>query len=114
MNIELGVRVHRQDFSLELDLVLPGSGITAVFGPSGSGKTTLLRVIAGLEANPRGHLRVGDSEWQGPGVMVPTHRREIGFVSIIGIPMCLGFRPSCLGFPGPRPGPIGFVSHSPP
>ena len=38
----------RPEFSLELDLELPGRGITAVFGASGSGKTTLWRCVAGL------------------------------------------------------------------
>jgi ABC-type bacteriocin/lantibiotic exporter with double-glycine peptidase domain len=36
------------EFSLDVDLDLPGRGVTALFGHSGSGKTTLLRLIAGL------------------------------------------------------------------
>ena len=36
-------------FQLNVDLCLPGGGITVLFGPSGSGKTTLLRCIAGLQ-----------------------------------------------------------------
>ncbi|MBP6734948.1 MAG: ATP-binding cassette domain-containing protein, partial [Chromatiaceae bacterium] len=41
-------------FALEVDLRLPGRGVTAFLGPSGSGKTTLLRCIAGLEPQGRG------------------------------------------------------------
>ena len=35
-------------FSLDVELDLPGRGVTALFGHSGSGKTTLLRAVAGL------------------------------------------------------------------
>jgi molybdate transport system ATP-binding protein len=31
------LRLRRADFSLEVDLRLPGTGITVVFGPSGCG-----------------------------------------------------------------------------
>ena len=34
-------------FDLDVDLTLPGTGITALFGHSGCGKTTLLRCMAG-------------------------------------------------------------------
>ncbi|MGV2837044.1 molybdenum ABC transporter ATP-binding protein, partial [Pseudomonas shirazensis] len=33
----------RDDFTLDVDLQLPGSGISALFGHSGSGKTSCLR-----------------------------------------------------------------------
>lgn len=38
--IELRAKVQRNDFALDVDLRLPGRGVTALFGPSGSGKTT--------------------------------------------------------------------------
>lgn len=41
-------RVERAGFSLDVDLTLPGQGVTALFGHSGSGKTTCLRAMAGL------------------------------------------------------------------
>jgi len=41
-----------QDFTLDVDLQLPGLGVTALFGHSGSGKTTLLRCLAGLGSRP--------------------------------------------------------------
>jgi hypothetical protein len=44
-------------FTLDVDLDLPGRGVTALFGHSGSGKTTLLRCIAGLERAPKGAHR---------------------------------------------------------
>lgn len=67
-------------FSLDVDLELPGRGVTALFGPSGSGKTTLLRCIAGLERATDGRLAVDGDTWQDAGTFVPLHRRPIGYV----------------------------------
>lgn len=67
-------------FSLDVDIHLPGQGVTAVFGPSGSGKTTLLRCIAGLERASHGRLIVEGEAWQDAGHWLPTHRRPIGYV----------------------------------
>jgi molybdate transport system ATP-binding protein len=67
-------------FALDVDLALPGRGVTALFGPSGSGKTTLLRCVAGLERTPHGRLVVDGEVWQDTGRWVPTHRRPIGYV----------------------------------
>ena len=47
--IEARLQLARADFSLDVDLKLPGHGVTALFGPSGCGKTTCLRSLAGLE-----------------------------------------------------------------
>ncbi|MDR0576761.1 MAG: molybdenum ABC transporter ATP-binding protein [Candidatus Accumulibacter sp.] len=69
-------------FALDVDLDLPGKGVTALFGPSGSGKTTCLRAIAGLERGARGRLEVNGEVWQDDarGVFLPTHRRALGYV----------------------------------
>jgi molybdate transport system ATP-binding protein len=71
----------RAGFALDVDLRLPGRGISALFGPSGCGKTTLLRALAGLE-RARGRISVGDQVWQDDehGVFVPTHQRPLGYV----------------------------------
>jgi len=69
-------------FRFDVDLNLPGSGISALFGPSGSGKTTLLRCIAGLERPAQGYLSVNGKVWQDSarGLFLPTHRRALGYV----------------------------------
>ena len=74
--------LERADFCLDLDLDLPGRGITALFGHSGSGKTTCLRAMAGLERAPGGYFAIGDEIWQDEanGIFVPTHRRALGYV----------------------------------
>ena len=47
--ISARLQLQRADFALDVDLQLPGQGVTALFGPSGCGKTTVLRTLAGLE-----------------------------------------------------------------
>ena len=71
-----------QGFTLDVDLVLPGRGITALFGHSGCGKTTCLRVLAGLERRARARVAIGGQVWQdsGQGVFLPVHRRAVGVV----------------------------------
>lgn len=80
--IEARFAVDYAGFRLDVDLRLPGRGVTALFGHSGSGKTTLLRCVAGLEPAARGRLVVNGECWQDDarGIQVPTHRRELGYV----------------------------------
>ncbi len=68
--------------SLDVDLSLPGRGISAICGPSGAGKTTLLRAVAGLEPRARGKIQINDQIWQDDrtSVFLPTHKRSVGFV----------------------------------
>lgn len=67
-------------FRLNVDLSLPGRGVTALFGPSGCGKTTLLRSIAGLEQPAGGLLQVNGELWQDDTLWVPPHRRSLAYV----------------------------------
>jgi molybdate transport system ATP-binding protein len=76
-------RLDWPGFSLDVDVRLPGRGVTALFGPSGSGKTTLLRCIAGLDRARDGRLVVDGEVWQDDGHTgrwLPTHQRSIGYV----------------------------------
>lgn len=68
------------DFTLDVDLSLPDTGVTAIFGPSGSGKTSLLRAIAGLDRPARGRIDFRGQIWQSDRVFLETHRRPIGYV----------------------------------
>lgn len=72
-------KLSRPEFGLDVDLVLPGQGVTALFGHSGSGKTTLLRCIAGLE-RAEGTLKLGDVVWQDERTFVPVHKRPLAYV----------------------------------
>ena len=75
-------RVARRDFQLDVDLSLPGSGVSALFGHSGSGKTTCLRAMAGLERASDGYFALGSTVWQdeAKGIFVPPHQRALGVV----------------------------------
>lgn len=67
-------------FVLDVDVSLPGKGITAIFGHSGSGKSTFLRCVAGLERPESGRLQVLGESWQGERLFLPTHKRPLGYV----------------------------------
>ncbi|WP_144778300.1 molybdenum ABC transporter ATP-binding protein [Marinobacter maritimus] len=66
-------------FTLDVDLDLPGSGLTALFGHSGCGKTTLLRCMAGLQV-AIGAMRVNGDEWQSESGSRPVHQRPLAYV----------------------------------
>ncbi|MFC4252943.1 molybdenum ABC transporter ATP-binding protein [Sinimarinibacterium flocculans] len=80
--IRLRMAARRADFSLEVDLDLPGRGITALFGPSGAGKTTCLRALAGLERHAGAYVAVNGEVWQDEarGHFQPVHQRALGYV----------------------------------
>ena len=84
--IRARLRVDFPGFSLDVDLALPGRGVTALSGPSGCGKTTCLRVIAGLQRAPGSRVEINGDVWQDdpgegrPGLFLPPHRRPIGYV----------------------------------
>ena len=81
-SIHLQIQLNRSAFMLDVDLQLPGQGITAIFGASGSGKTTLLRAVAGLEKNQQGCIQIGAHIWQDTqqGIDLPTWQRPLGYV----------------------------------
>jgi molybdate transport system ATP-binding protein len=79
VSIEARFKLDYPGFALDVDLTLPGQGVTAIFGPSGSGKTTLLRCIAGLERAP-GRLTVESQPWQDGSYFMPVHERPLGYV----------------------------------
>ncbi len=82
LSLAVRLRLDFPAFVLDVDLKLPGHGVSALFGPSGSGKTTCLRAIAGLERAARGRIAVGEEIWQddAQGIFLPTHLRPLGYV----------------------------------
>lgn len=79
--IHARLQLQRASFQLQVDLQLPGHGVTALFGPSGCGKTSCLRSIAGLE-RAQGQVTVNGERWQDDtsGHWLPTHQRALGYV----------------------------------
>lgn len=76
------LRLDYPGFRLNVNLNLPGRGVTALFGHSGSGKTTVLRCVAGLERAPGGFLAINGQVWQDDanGIFLPTYRRPLGYM----------------------------------
>lgn len=68
------------NFTLDVELSLPATGVTAIFGPSGCGKTSVARCIAGLQRMTEGFCAVDDDIWQDSSSFRPVHRRPIGYV----------------------------------
>ncbi|MFJ7316522.1 molybdenum ABC transporter ATP-binding protein [Pseudomonas sp. NPDC098747] len=80
--IDARLKMAYPGFNLDVDLHLPGRGVSALFGHSGSGKTTCLRCIAGLERAEQGFVQINDEVWQDSdnGIFVPPHKRALGYV----------------------------------
>jgi molybdate transport system ATP-binding protein len=80
--IDARLQLAYPGFSLDVDLHLPGRGVTALFGQSGSGKTTCLRCIAGLERAGQAFIRINDEVWQDSenGIFLAPHKRALGYV----------------------------------
>ena len=88
--VQLRLQISYADFALDVNLALPGKGVTALFGPSGSGKTTCLRAMAGLERGAQSRLgrqrnnfiAVNGDVWQedAAGFFLKPHLRPLGYV----------------------------------
>jgi molybdate transport system ATP-binding protein len=80
MSIQAQFKLTHPGFCLDVDLNLPGQGVTALFGPSGCGKTSLLRCMAGLNRAEVGRLIVNGETWQDSDFFLPIHQRPLGYV----------------------------------
>ncbi len=69
-------RFGRTDVLTGIDLAVDEGDFVVFVGPSGCGKSTLLRIIAGLEEQTSGRLRIAGASADG----VPPAKRGIGMV----------------------------------
>lgn len=77
---DLGVTLGNQQVLQSLDLTVPAGSFAAILGPSGCGKTTLLRTIAGLITPSAGAIRFGKQLVSVASLVLPPHKRNIGYV----------------------------------
>lgn len=80
--IEIQLTHKLGGITLDVDVTIPSSGITAIFGRSGSGKTSFINTIAGLITPDSGRIKLGerllfDSR---QGVDLAIEKRDIGYV----------------------------------
>jgi molybdate transport system ATP-binding protein len=80
MSIQARFKLDYPGFALDVDLELPGRGVTAVYGPSGCGKTTLLRCMAGLTRAQSARLVVNGVAWHSDTAFTLVHQRPLGYV----------------------------------
>ena len=80
MSIKAKFKIVKGDFTLDVNLDIPSTGVTGIYGPSGSGKTTLIRAIAGLEKCKDGFLQISDLTWQNDTVLLQPYKRSLGYV----------------------------------
>lgn len=78
--IQTRLTIRKGSFALDVDLLMPERGVTAIFGPSGTGKTSLLRAVAGLDRHAGALIRFGAEVWQDNTQFMPVHRRSLGYV----------------------------------
>ncbi len=76
-NLRLAFHLRRHLGAFNLDIAwTPVTRRLAIIGPSGSGKSLALRLIAGLEHNEAGFVRLGATDLGA----LPPERRQIGYM----------------------------------
>ncbi|MFT4782743.1 MAG: iron(III) transport system ATP-binding protein [Paracoccaceae bacterium] len=64
----------------DVSLSLMAGQLTCLLGPSGCGKSTTLRIVAGVERQDSGTVRVDGKLLAGSGVHVPPEKRSVGLM----------------------------------
>ena len=82
MTVAFDGTIARRGWTLRVDGLSIGEGVTAVVGANGTGKTTLGRAVAGLDRLASGRLDVSGItvDDTSAGVFVPAHQRPVGMV----------------------------------
>ena len=84
----IDVKLHKnlissnKAFELDISFRVEKGQFISICGNSGAGKTTILRLIAGLDDNYSGSIKIQDSVWydSAKGVNLPPQKRRVGMV----------------------------------
>lgn len=76
----IGKKFAGRDVVCDLNMSVAPGQVTCLLGPSGCGKSTTLRIIAGVEEQDRGEIRVDGQLLSGGGVNLPPEARSIGLM----------------------------------
>ena len=81
MTLSLSLQHRFPGFALHAAFEAP-AGVSALFGHSGSGKSTVIHAVAGLLRPDHGHIAFDGTPLFDSviGLMVPPHRRRMGYV----------------------------------
>ena len=87
-----------------LSLSVEAGQVTCLLGPSGCGKSSTLRMLAGVDAQDEGEIRIDGALVAGPGVFVPPEARGVGlmFQDFALFPHLTVARNVAFGLRGPR------------
>jgi molybdate transport system ATP-binding protein len=82
VTLDVAATIHRDGFSLEVDLSVQPGRTVALLGPNGAGKSTLAGVVCGLVPISAGRVRLDGATLEEPstGVRVPPARRSVGML----------------------------------
>jgi iron(III) transport system ATP-binding protein len=88
----------------ELSLTVRAGQITCLLGPSGCGKSSTLRMLAGVDPQDAGVVRIDGEPVAGEGVFVPPEERHVGlmFQDFALFPHLTVARNVAFGLRGPR------------
>lgn len=80
--IELRFGTHLGALDLDVDVVLPSRGVSAIFGRSGAGKSSLINAVAGIVEPTRGRIAVGGRIFfdHDASINLPIEARGVGYV----------------------------------
>lgn len=81
MTLAVSIRHGFDGFRLAVDFSAP-PGVTVLFGRSGSGKSTVVNAVAGLFRPDEGRIALEGTPLLDThsGIMLPPHRRQMGYV----------------------------------
>ena len=100
----LGRVIAAREIVSDVSLSVGAGQVTCLLGPSGCGKSTTLRMIAGVDVQDAGEIRLDGVTVAAPGVHVPPEERHVGlmFQDFALFPHLTVARNVAFGLRGPR------------
>jgi len=78
---EISHSFDREVYVLDnINLTVKSGEIISILGSSGCGKTTLLRIIAGLEKQTKGIIKINDKIVSDQSCFIPPEKRNLGLI----------------------------------
>ncbi|MEJ2155152.1 MAG: molybdenum ABC transporter ATP-binding protein [Desulfobacteraceae bacterium] len=80
--LDIQITKQQGDFAVDLSVLAPDIGVTALFGRSGAGKTSVINMVAGLVRPDSGHINVNGRMLfdAAEGINLPPEKRRLGYI----------------------------------